>query len=137
MGSYKEDKDQCFRTLFFLILVFLFVLVFADGRENNNPVAEKYTSQDERGSGASLSHSNAVIFDIDRTADHYKYDKRSRYPAGIDLSSLRNNISCHDRRVAQSYLVIQRIKLSREPFLPFIIYFYHSPADDDILPSLS
>ena len=73
MGNYKEDTDQNFRTILFLILFSLFVLSSSNIQGNHYPTSTKFTTQTELVFGNKSNHHNAIICNAVRLPDLQKY----------------------------------------------------------------
>jgi hypothetical protein len=137
MGNYKEDTDQSFRTIFFLILFSLFVLASSNNHGNHNSSSTKFTTQNELVFGDISSHHNAIICNAVSLPNLQKYCECALHNTSLNPFSIQNKILDYNRRIAQNFILIQKTRLSIGPVLPLRLYFHLPSNKDDNLPVLS
>lgn len=137
MGNYKEDTDQNFRTILFLILFSLFVLSSSNFQGNHYPTSTKFTTQTELVFGSKSNHHNAIICNAFRLPDFQKYYDSTPLNTSLNPFSIQNKILDHNRRIAQNFIQIQKTRLSIEPILTSRLYFLLPSNKDDSLSVLS
>ena len=137
MGNYKEDTDQDFRTIFFIILFSLFVLVSSSNSERNTSSSAKYPSQNGLVSGNSSSNFNAIICSTVSLPNLQKYCECTFHNTVLNQFLIQYKISDFNRMIAQNFILIQKTRLSIGPVLPLRLYFHLPSNKDDNLPVLS
>jgi hypothetical protein len=137
MGDYKEDTNQKFGTIFFIILVSLFALIFSAKSESKTTASLRYSLQYELVSGNISSHYNAVICKVVSLPDIQKYCECALPNTSLNQFSIQNKISDYNRETAQNFILIQKTRLSTGPLLPLSLFFHRPPNKDDDLPVLS
>jgi hypothetical protein len=137
MGNYKEDTNQDLRTIFFFILFSLFVLSSSNIQGNHYPSSTKFTTQTELVFGSISSHQNAIICDAFRLPDFQKYCDGTPLNTSLNPFSIQNKILDYNRRIAQNFILIQKIRLSIGPVFSLRLYFHIPSNKDDDLPVLS
>lgn len=137
MVNDKEDTSQNLWTIFFIILFSLFVLSSSGKPESHASSSIKYPAHYELVFGDISSHRDAVLLNAVRLPDLQKHFGCPLHNTSLNPFSIQNKISDYNRRIVQNFILIQKIRLSIEPVLPWKLYF-HTPSDeDDYLPALS
>src|SRR5450759_910132 len=112
MGNYKEDTNQNFRTIFFLILFSLFVLASSNNHGNHNSSSTKFTTQNELVFGDISSHHNAIICNAVSLPNLQKYCECALHNTSLNPFSIQNKILDYNRRIAQKFVLIKKTWLS-------------------------
>jgi len=137
MGNYKEDTNQNFGTIFFIILFSLFALASSSNPGSHTSSSAKYPLQNELVSGDISSHRNAIICNAVSIPDLQKNCECDLRNTGLNPFSIQNKISDCNRRITQNFILIQKTRLSIEPVLSWRLYFYLPSSEDGNLPGLS
>jgi hypothetical protein len=137
MGDYKEDTNQDSGTIFFIILFSIFVLASSGSTGSHSSSSVRYYPQEELLSGNISSHFNATINRVVCLPVVQKYCECTHHNSNLNLFSIPDKISEYNRRTAQNFILVQKVKLSIEPVLPLWLYLHHPSNKDDDLPVLS
>jgi hypothetical protein len=137
MGNYKEDTNQNFRTIFFLILFSLFVLASSNNKGNHYSSSTKFTLQNELVFGDISSHHNAIISSGVSLPNLQKHCECALHNTSFNPFSIQNKILDYNRKIAQNFVLIKKTRLSIGPVLPLRLYFHLPSNKDDDLPVLS
>jgi hypothetical protein len=137
MGNYKEDKNQNFRTIFFLILFSLFILAFSFNQGTHYSISIRYSAHYELEFGNISSHHNAIICNAFRLPDFQKYCDSTPLNTSLNPFSIQNIILQYNRRIAQNFIQIQKTRLSIKPIFTSRLFFHLPSNNDDDLPVLS
>ena len=133
MGNYKEDTNQNFGTIFFIILFSLFALISISNSESQTSGSSGYSLQNEVAFGNNPVHSDATVFKAVSLPDLYK----KCVLTSLNLFSLQYKISSYNHRTAQNFINIQKTRLVIEPLLLWRLYYPLSLSGKDDLPVLS
>jgi hypothetical protein len=136
MGNSKEDISQNFRTIFFVILFFLFALSFSDKKENQTSLSG-YPSQNEPAFGNILIRFDAAVFNAVSLPDLYEENLCALHNTGFSLFSLQYKISNYDQRTTQNFIGTQKTRLTIEPLFLWRLYHPFSLSEKEDLPVLS
>lgn len=137
MGNYEEDTDQNFRTLFIIILFSIFVLAFSGNQGSHSSSLAISPLKNDLVSGDISSHHNAIIYNAFSLPDLQKCCELALRNTCLNPFSIQNKISYYNHRITQNFILIQKIRLSIEPVLPWSLYFRLTSDEDDYLPVLS
>ena len=137
MQNRTEDTDLNFRTIFFLILFYLFVLSSSDIQGNNNSTSARVHVQSELVYGVISNQHSAVLFNHFRVPDIQKFCEYVSGITNMNSYSLHNKNLDYNRKSAQNFILIQQTMLSIEPVVHRRLYFNHLSNEDDIPPVLS
>ncbi len=137
MREHSEDKDLNFRAIFFIAIFSLFVLVFLNNQENHSSSSTRYTVQTELALGTNSYHHNTIITNGVWLPDFQKHSESAFNKTNLNPFSIPYKISEHNRRIAQSFIQIQKTRLTIEPLLLWRLRFNPSFNDKEDLPVLS
>ena len=136
MKDHIEDADRNFRTIFFIAIFSLFILVFLNNQEYHLSSCTRYSTQTELVFGNISSQHNTIICNVVKLPDIQKYydcvlTKTNLYPFSIVYK-----ISEHNRRIAHSFIQIEKTRLTIEPLLLWRLCFNPSFNVKEDLPVL-
>jgi hypothetical protein len=137
MRNYKEDTDQDFGTIFFIILFSLFILNFSGKSESQISASSGYSSQNELAFGNISIHSDATLFNAVSLPDLYENCVFALHNTSLDMFSLQYKISSYNHRTAQNFINIQKTRLVIEPLFLWRLYYPLSSSEKKDLPVLS
>lgn len=137
MGNYREDTNQNFGAIFFIILFTLFVSGTSNYSEKHNSFSTKFPSPDEQMFGENSNHRSAVIFKAFRIPDLQKCCSAGLHIAGLNSFSVQHRISDSNRLSARYFIMIQKKRLSIESIKPWRLLCHLPSNEDDTPPVLS
>jgi hypothetical protein len=137
MGNYKEDINQGFGTIFFIIIFSLFALSFSGNSESRTSSLPNYSLQYELAMGNIPVHFNATIVSPVNLPDLYKNLMNTTHNINLNTFSLEHKISGFNSKTDQDFISIQKIRLSIEPLFPWGIYYLFPAGETEDLPVLS
>jgi len=137
MGNYKEDTNQNFGTIFFIILFSLFALIFSSKSESQTSASSGYSFQNELVFGNNPIHFDATVFNAVSLPDLYKNCVFALHNTSLNLFSLQYKISSYNHRTTQNFINIQKTRLVIEPLLLWRLYYPLSLSGKEDLPVLS
>jgi len=137
MGNYKEDPNQFTGTIFFIILFSLFVIASSNNPANNPSSSVKYTSHFGEVPGDVPNPGYAILCNTVKLPDLTEYCECTLNNTSLNPFSIQNKISDYNRRIAQSFILIEETRLSIGPVPPLKLYFHLPSNKDDDLPVLS
>jgi hypothetical protein len=137
MRSNSEDTGKNIRTILFLVLFAILVLSSTNIQGNNNASSARYSPEYELLSGSFSQHHSTILCSAVTLPDIYKFCEC--VPRNTDLIpfSIQNKLSYSNNRIGQSFILIQKTRLSAKPALLRRLYHYHLSNEDDIPPVLS
>jgi hypothetical protein len=133
MGNYKEDTNQNFGTIFFIILFSLFALISLSKSESQTSASSGYFLQNEVAFGNNPIHFDATVFKAVSLPDLYK----NCVLTSLNLFSLQYKISNYNHRTTQNFINIQKTRLVIEPLLLWRLCYPLSLSGKEDLPVLS
>jgi hypothetical protein len=136
MENYKEDTNQDFGTIFFIILFFLFALIFS-GRSESQTLASGNSLQNELAFGNNSIHSDAAVFNAVCLPELYKNIVFTLHNTSFNLFSVQYKISNYNYRTTQNFNDNQKTRLVIEPLFLWRLYHPLSLSGKEDLPVLS
>lgn len=137
MGNYKEDTDQGFRTIFFLILFSLLVLASSDNKGNHSTSSTRFAAQNELVTGDVSSQDKAILCNAVCPSDLQKFRECALHNTSLNPFSIQNKISEYNRKVVLNLILLQKTRFSIDPVFPLWLYSHLHSDEDDNLPVLS
>ena len=137
MGNFKEDTDQNTRTIFFIILFTLFLLIFSDKSGSQTSASSIYSLHNELAFVNSSIHFDAIVYNAVSLPGLYKncvFDLNNTRP---DLFSLQYKISNFNHSTVQNLINIQKTRLVIEPLFLWRLNCPLSFSEKEDLPVLS
>jgi hypothetical protein len=135
MRDHIEDTDRNFRTIFFIAIFSLFVLVFLNNQEYHSS-STRYTAQTEFVFGNNSIHHNTIITNGVWLPDIQIFSECAFNKTNLNPFSIPYKISEHNRRIAQNFIQIEKTRLTIEPLLLWRLHFNPSFNDKEDLPVL-
>jgi hypothetical protein len=136
MENYKEDTNQNFGTIFFIIIFLLFVLLFSSKSENQASASE-YSLQNELAIGNISIHSDATVFKAVSLANLYKNNLYCLDNTIFNLISIPYKISGYNHKATQNFICLQKTRVKIEPLFLWRLYHPLSSPEKEDLPVLS
>jgi hypothetical protein len=117
MENYKEDTNQNFGTILFIILFLLITLIFSDKSECPASALSGSSLQHQLVFGNISNHSDAIVINAVSIPDLYKSCVSALQNISLNMFSLKYEISCYNNRTTQNFINIQKARLIIEPLL--------------------
>lgn len=137
MGNSIEDTNRNLRTILFLVLFSLLLLSSQDIQDNHNNPSGRHSVQTEIFSGGLTNLQSIVQCRPFSLPDLYRFCECAPPHTDLIPFSIRNKISDYNRKIARTFILINKARLSIEQNSQLRIY-YHLPSNrDDDLPVLS
>jgi len=136
MRDHIEDTDRNFRTIFFIAIFSLFILVFLNNQESHSPSFTRYTTQTEFVFGNISNHHNTIICNVVKLPDIQKYYDCALNKTNLNPFSIPFRISEHNRKIAQNFIQNQKTRHTIEPLLLWRLRFNASFREKEDLPVL-
>jgi hypothetical protein len=136
MSDYNVDSDKNLRTVFLIALFSLFVIAFSDIHGNHSSPSSGYYSQNELRIGGISSHCNAVLSIPFSLPELQKYCECTLRNTSLISFSIHYKASDYNRRLDQTFILIQKTRLTIEP-VPYRLYLNLPSNKDDDLPVIS
>jgi hypothetical protein len=137
MGTEIKDKDPNFGTIFLIILLLLFALVYSDRSESKTLQSSGYSLQNDLTPGSGSLHLDASI---PEAVDLTVLFKNSIIPlnnASFNLFSSELNIDGYNQMVTCKFTDLQKITLAIKPLFLFRLSYHLSLSEKEDLPFLS
>lgn len=135
MRDHKEDKDQNFRTIIFLILFSLFVLASSNDHGNHYSSSIKHATQTELVFGNISGLHNTIICDGFGLTDLQKYSECAHN--SFNTISIQYKILNYNRRINQNFIQVQKTRLTIEPLFLWRLHSTLTLSEKENLPVLS
>lgn len=137
MKNEEGDINKNFGAILFVILISLFASTF-NGKSNNSASGSTYYSfQPDLAPGYYSGHSDAFIFDTPHLPVVVKACGCSFYSPNLNLFNLQYTILYYNRRIVQNITLIQKTRLSIEPFSVWKYSFRLASGEKEDPPVLS
>jgi hypothetical protein len=137
MGNYKEDTDQTYRTILFIILFTVFAIAATIKSNCQSSYSLPSSSQNELAFGNSPRRVDAIIFDAIPLPFIIKTSDCTLHNTNLNLFDLQYKISDYNRRITQNIILLQKTRLSIIP-VPLWRFCFHLPSgENEDLPVLS
>lgn len=137
MRSNSEDTGINIRTILFLVLFAILVLSFANIQGNHYVTAYRGSAEIELSSGGFSQHHPTVLCSAVTMPDIYKLCESVPRNTGLIPFSIQNKLSESNKRISQSFILIQKTMLSSKPILQKRLHYNHPSGEDEIPPVLS
>ena len=136
MRDHIEDTDRNFRTIFFIAIFSLFVLVFLNNQEYHSSSSTRYPVQTELALGTNSNHHSTIITNGVWLPDFQKHSECAFNKTNLNPFSIPYKISEHNRRITQDFIQSQKTRLTIEPLLLWRLRFNPSFKGKEDLPVL-
>jgi hypothetical protein len=136
MGNYKEDTNQNFRTILFIVLFSLSALIFSSESESRTSPSSGYSSQNEQIFGDNPIHFEATVLNVVSLPDLFKNRVFAPHNTSLNQFSLQYKISGYNHRTTQNLINIQKTRLVIEPLFHWRLYRPRSLSGKEDLPVL-
>lgn len=137
MGNDLKDRNPDCGTIFFIILVLVFAMIYSDGSESQTLQSSGYSFHNKATTENLSFHFDAAIPHIVCITDLYKIGVSFLNNTGFNLFSSKVNITCYSQRVTRNLTEIQKINLEIRPLFIRRMLYNLSPGEKEDLPFLS
>ncbi len=137
MGNYKEDTNQNFGTIFFIIVFFLFAITFSGKSESQASSSSVSYLQNELAFENISIHLDATLFNAVSLPDLYKNCIQDLNNTNFNLFSIQYIISNYNNRITQNFIDIQKTRLTIKPLFLWRLFYLLPLSEKEDLPVLS
>jgi hypothetical protein len=137
MGNYKEDTNQNFGTIFFIILFLLFALIYSGKSDSQASSSSRSYLQNELALDNISTHFDATVLNAVNLPDLYKNCVHALHNTSLNLFSLQFKISNYDNRTTQNFIDIQKTRLTIKPLFLWRLFYLLPLSEKEDLPVLS
>jgi hypothetical protein len=137
MGNdQKNTKPNC-GTVFFIILLLVFALIYSDKPVKQTSRYYGFSAQNELALGNGSHQFDATISDALRLPDLYKFSVNSLHNTSLNQFTLQYNISGYNQCVSRNFTHNQKTTLEIEPLFLRRLLYHLSFSEKEDLPFLS